>query len=51
MARYLVGLLNPEDKDFREIVLLGLFTLARPGDVMGMRRADLDLARFNQKKA
>lgn len=43
MPRYLAGLMNHEDKDFREIVLLGLFTLARPGDVMAMRRVDLDL--------
>ncbi len=43
MARYLRGLRDHEDKDFREIVLLGLFTGARPGDVMSMRVADLDL--------
>ena len=43
MPRYLAGLLAHEDRDFREIVLLGLYTLARPGDVMAMQCADLDL--------
>jgi integrase len=43
MPRYLAGVLAHEDRDFREIVLLGLYTLARPGDVMAMECADLDL--------
>ena len=43
MARYLRGLRDHEDKHFREIVLLGLCTGARPGDVMGMRSANVHL--------